>query len=505
MLRAKFHLCIALLIAIVAPIPVAAEALPSVTMLNLIYRMSKANAGDDVQQQLGDVDARLQAARAAGQAGEVRRQLARGLALATTGAWSEAQEYNASLVLRVDQTYADPTSPVMLRLSQIFPATLPGAIRATARATLHEPSRRSRMGEEVGNKLRDLGELADIGLDLVETPTIMQVDLAEIVEGDYQVRFELFDGDKSLGSAGTPLSIRPDVNARTSRLRQSAGRASATLRPEILYPLDYMRKIDTGLVQARGFDVDAELIAAEAVAKAAAQGSDPFAGRTGDFERHYLLEAADEIMPYRIYVPENYPKEGQYPLIVALHGLGGNEDSMFGAFYGMTPLAESHGYIVVAPMGYRRDGGYGGFGQQSISRRAQLSEADVLEVLARTRAEYAIDPERIYLMGHSMGAIGTWRIASRHPEIWAGLGPIAGFGDPRTAQTIRHIPQIVIHGDADLTVPVTGSRAMVEALRKLEAEVTYIEVPGGGHSDIAPTNMPAMFEFFDSHRRSAMR
>jgi predicted peptidase len=105
-------------------------------------------------------------------------------------------------------------------------------------------------------------------------------------------------------------------------------------------------------------------------------------------------------------------------------------------------------------------------------------------------------------MGHSMGAIGTWRLAARHPDIWAGLGPIAGFGDPSTAATIQHIPQIVVHGDADRTVPVTGSRMMVEALRKLEAEVTYIEVPGGGHSDIAPPNMAQIFEFFNTHRRS---
>ncbi len=123
-------------------------------------------------------------------------------------------------------------------------------------------------------------------------------------------------------------------------------------------------------------------------------------------------------------------------------------------------------------------------------------------MLARTRSQYAIDSQRIYLMGHSMGAIGTWRLAARHPDIWAGLGPIAGFGDPSTAASISHIPQIVVHGDDDRTVPVMGSRVMVEALRKLEAEVTYIEVPGGGHSDIAPPNMARIFEFFNAHRRS---
>jgi hypothetical protein len=35
-------------------------------------------------------------------------------------------------------------------------------------------------------------------------------------------------------------------------------------------------------------------------------GQDPFAERTGDLKRHYLLESAAEIMPYRLYVPTTY-------------------------------------------------------------------------------------------------------------------------------------------------------------------------------------------------------
>jgi len=484
------------------PLPAAAEALPSLSMLNLIYRMSKANAGEAAQSQLADVDSRLGAARAAGRTGEVRRQLARGMSLATTGTWSEAQDFAASLVVRTDHSYVDPGRPILLRLTQIFPSTLVSASRLTARLALHEPSQRNRRGSQPGAKLQDLGDLADIGLDLIESPVVMQVDLAEVSSGDYEVRFELFDGDESLGSAGTALRIRSNIDGRVAALRRSAASAPENLQADILYPLDFMRKVDYGLVQARGFDVDAELAAAEKMAQTIGAGKDPFAGRTGDFERHYWLTDAGEIMPYRVYVPTDYPSRGEYPLVVALHGLGGNEDSMFGAFYGMTPLAETHGYIIVAPMGFRNDGGYGGYGSQPVSRNARLSETDVLEVLARTRSQYAIDSQRIYLMGHSMGAIGTWRLAARHPDIWAGLGPIAGFGDPSTAASISHIPQIVVHGDDDRTVPVMGSRVMVEALRKLEAEVTYIEVPGGGHSDIAPPNMARIFEFFNAHRRS---
>lgn len=228
---------------------------------------------------------------------------------------------------------------------------------------------------------------------------------------------------------------------------------------------------------------------------------DPFKDRTGDFERHYLLEDAGEIMPYRVYVPTGYKAKRKHPLIVALHGLDGNEDSMVSQMYGMKPLAEDRGYIIAAPMGFRPDGGYGGYGNGPANRNARFSEQDVMEVLQRMQDDYNIDPQRIYLMGHSMGGIGTWNMASRHPNIWAALGPIAGFADPAIVEKIHHIPQIVVHGDNDTTVPVTGSQRMVEALRAKEATVEYIEVPGGGHSDIAPANMSNIFDFFDAHKR----
>lgn len=476
-----------------------AEALPSLSMLSLVYRMSKARVEDDSRQKsLAEVDLALQDAWQAGQMGEARRHLARGLALSSRGTWTDSDDFGASLVLR-GTSYIDPSRPAMYQLGQIFPSTLRGRADRAVVTVREERSGRGRAMQPPGKVLSELGSAADFGLDLVESPLAFQADLSAIGDGDFELWFEVYRGDDSLGRASAPIRVRSGLDARITKLRAAAAAAKGQLSADIGYPLDYMRKVDAGLVAAASFDLDAELEAAETLAGAR---RDPFRKRFGDFERHYLMEEAGEIMPYRVYVPESYSKRRKHPLIVALHGLGGNEDSMFRDFYGMKPLAEEKGYLMVAPMGFRVDGGYG---ENPIrpNRNGRLSEQDVLNVLELMREAYNVDPERVYLMGHSMGAIGTWRLAAKYPTTWAALGPIAGMGDPRTAETIGHIPQIVVHGDADRTVAVTGSRRMVTALERVGATVNYIEVPGGGHSDIAPANMAAIFEFFDTHRRRA--
>ena len=285
--------------------------------------------------------------------------------------------------------------------------------------------------------------------------------------------------------------------------------AFALMRADILFPINRMRNVNRGRLELRTFDPERDFATSESVARASASGTDPFAGRTGDLKRHYTLEPAGEILPYRMYVPTTYAGTKRFPLIVALHGLGGTEDAFFENYERkLPPLAEKHGYIIAAPLGYRVDGSYGwGLGSppaDPITKRVQdFSEQDVMQVLQQVRRQYKIDENRIYLMGHSMGGIGTWKLAAKYPDIWAAIAPISGQGAPDTLERIRQVPEIVVHGDDDATVNVSGSRTMVAKLRQLGSEVKYIEVPGGSHSGVVAPNLAAVVEFFDAHRKTA--
>ena len=68
---------------------------------------------------------------------------------------------------------------------------------------------------------------------------------------------------------------------------------------------------------------------------------------------------------------------------------------------------------------------------------------------------------------------------------------------------LETVSPIMVHGDADPTVNVSGSRTMVAALKKLGADVTYLEVVGGNHTDVVVPNLPLAFEFLAGQKKKA--
>ena len=88
-----------------------------------------------------------------------------------------------------------------------------------------------------------------------------------------------------------------------------------------------------------------------------------------------------------------------------------------------------------------------------------------------------------------------------HPDVFAALGPISGGGNVANMAKIKSIPEYVVHGDDDRTVPVTQSRNMVEAGKKAGAHIVYVEVPGGSHVSVAAPHMGPMLDFFKAQAK----
>jgi len=221
----------------------------------------------------------------------------------------------------------------------------------------------------------------------------------------------------------------------------------------------------------------------------------------------YKFEETGVDVPYAMFVPSTYDASKAWPLIVGLHGLGRPFDWIM-SYDGYVDMAETYGYILVTPKGYHPRAWYGSRGpgippmsnEEDVSllppNLGELAEQDVMNVLEIVRREYSIDPNRIYLWGHSMGGAGTYHLAAKYPNLWAAVGVAAPAPSvsPYQLQAFRHIPIIALQGDEDrLVLPMRRWVAMME---ELGMEHVYVEVKGGDHSRFINSDSKTLSKLF---------
>jgi pimeloyl-ACP methyl ester carboxylesterase len=208
----------------------------------------------------------------------------------------------------------------------------------------------------------------------------------------------------------------------------------------------------------------------------------------------YPLAEANADMPYTLFVPSTYDRRKPAPLVVDLHGLNITPLQQI-LFDGTTDFAERYGFIVVAPMGFNLSGWWGSRTGTPVATAAvkpggdvrysttELAEIDTMALLKSIREQYAVDSDRIYLMGHSMGGAGTYYLGGKYNDIWAGLAPISGAGGiaEGTAERYKSLPTLVMHGAKDSIVPAATSRRAVAALQAVGAPHLYLEFPDKDH------------------------
>ena len=196
---------------------------------------------------------------------------------------------------------------------------------------------------------------------------------------------------------------------------------------------------------------------------------------------------------YLLYLPKEYGKDTtkRWPLILFLHGAGESGDDLEKVKMHGPPKLAAQGkempFIVVSPQSPR--GGW---------------DVEVLTALLdEVTKSYAVDEERVYLTGLSMGGFGTWSLATATPERFAASAPICGGGQPRAAGRLKNTPVWVFHGAKDEVVRPELSQAMVDALKAAGGSVRYTLYPEAAHDSWTETyNNPELYEWFLKHKRT---
>lgn len=194
---------------------------------------------------------------------------------------------------------------------------------------------------------------------------------------------------------------------------------------------------------------------------------------------------------FYLFVPANVASPA--PLIVLLHGSGRNGLSLVEKWRG---LASKEGFIIVGP---DADGGSG----WSMPGDGPDFLRDLVEEL---KSKYPINPRRVYLFGHSAGAVFALVMSMVEPEYFAATAIHAGaFRQPHEYQIIRDasrkIPLAIWVGTNDPFFSLTDVRATRAAFQAKGFTVEVTEMPGHDHwyYDLAPGINAGAWEFLKKY------
>ncbi len=196
----------------------------------------------------------------------------------------------------------------------------------------------------------------------------------------------------------------------------------------------------------------------------------PRAGHQGLSSATLHVGESTEEVRYLVYLPEKYSSQSRWPLLLFLHGSGerGN-NSDFHLKYGPPALIDAgrqFPMIIVSP---------------HCAPETNWNSQELLMFLDYLAKTFAVDQDRIYISGYSMGAHGTWELICAAPDRFAAAVSVSGGGKVADANRVVRIPIWAFHGAKDEIVPVGSSEKMIEAVRALGGDARLTVMPDAGH------------------------
>jgi phospholipase/carboxylesterase len=130
--------------------------------------------------------------------------------------------------------------------------------------------------------------------------------------------------------------------------------------------------------------------------------------------------------PHALFAPLHYESGYSYPLIVWLHGRGGDERQV----QRVMPLISMRNYVAVAPRGVSMPESEGGthesYGWDQSEEHIQRAEQLVFDCMELATRKFHVSPKRIFLTGFDHGGTMAMRIALNHPARFAGVISLCG-------------------------------------------------------------------------------
>lgn len=219
----------------------------------------------------------------------------------------------------------------------------------------------------------------------------------------------------------------------------------------------------------------------------------PVKARTpASFSAQVLKTNQIEQFRYWLYIPED-PQPGM-PLIVYLHGGSGKGEDLslitgvegFPQYLQSGQLGDIRAYVVMPQL-------------PSDQKGWPNAGESLMQLIAKMKSDYGVDPENISLTGHSMGGTGTWSVALSYPATFARIAPLSGSikNNELNLNKLKNIPIRACVGSEDTIVTPESTIEFVAALQALGADAQVTVFSGASHFDVPGLGYldPAMLDW----------
>ena len=218
------------------------------------------------------------------------------------------------------------------------------------------------------------------------------------------------------------------------------------------------------------------------------------------FSKEQFIKGGDTLQ-YRMLLPENFDESKQYPVLFFLHGAGergsNNESQLIhGSKLFLNPEnRKNFPAIIIFPQCPQDDywanviiGDGKNLERFSFQKGGKHGKAMELLValVAKIKSEKFSDNDRFYVGGLSMGAMGTYEILRRKPNIFASAFAICGGDHVENVKKYKHVPLWIFHGAKDSVVPIQKSEIVVIELKLLNSDVKFRVYPDANHNSWDP-------------------
>ncbi len=193
-----------------------------------------------------------------------------------------------------------------------------------------------------------------------------------------------------------------------------------------------------------------------------------------DLQLSYVSDVDGTTQPYRVFLPSSYDGTTPLPMLVALHGTGGSQDTYATTYHDGIYVreADKRGIVLVCPHG------------RGTTEYRGIGENDVLTVIEKVCQDFAIDRDRIVCSGQSMGGTGTTYLCCRYPDLFAAGIPLAStYGHLSLVANLMHVPMLYVQGEKDWPVYAkNGPIPITRRLKELGYNGRLWMVPGAKHN-----------------------